>query len=730
MSSSIVANDGHLIRNGETSADAGSRRDALDIREIWASVYRSRTWVIAIFGACLLAAIAYGLLATRLYTGNAMVEVREEAEKVLGTEADREGSATKVDSDRFLKTQLDIIRSRTVANSVAETLRLYRNDKFLEIMDVSDEIKPSKILSPAEVKRELVIKTLSDNLAVDYSGDTRIAVISFTSPDARLSSQIANAYADAFINNNLARKFDSSTYALDFLRDQLAEAQARLEKSEQEALAYARRTRIVDASNAASGDRQSAAPQSLTTAQLVQLNQAYSEAIAKRIQAEQKWQSVARAPVLSIEEVNTNLAIQRILEERALAESKYREELTTRQEDHPAVQQARARIGELDRQINVVGSGIRRSINNEYQVALSQERMLADRLDALKTNTLSEQNQSIELSILRREADTNRQQYDALLRRFNSLNAEAGVQSNNLSIIDRAQVPIKPSWPSWPLSIALSLIAGALFSAAFIIGREQLFDIIRSTDDVEARLRLAVLGAVPVTDNIVAAASDAKTPVSEAFSSIRTNLTLASDHGVPKSMMLTSTRASEGKSSTAYSMARSLARLGKKVLIVDIDLRRPNAHNFFDLPNGKGVSNVLAGQIDAAAAVVQTDVPSVSLMTAGDIPPNPTELIMGAQLPAMIERLTGIYDTVIVDSAPVLGIADAIILSRQVEATIFVIETGETSVKAAQNALQRLAAGGAHVVGAVLTKYDPGMLGYGGAYGYRYEYGSPAESRK
>lgn len=730
MSSSIVANDGHLIRNGETSADAGSRRDALDIREIWASVYRSRTWVIAIFGACLLAAIAYGLLATRLYTGNAMVEVREEAEKVLGTEADREGSATKVDSDRFLKTQLDIIRSRTVANSVAETLRLYRNDKFLEIMDVSDEIKPSKILSPAEVKRELVIKTLSDNLAVDYSGDTRIAVISFTSPDARLSSQIANAYADAFINNNLARKFDSSTYALDFLRDQLAEAQARLEKSEQEALAYARRTRIVDASNAASGDRQSAAPQSLTTAQLVQLNQAYSEAIAKRIQAEQKWQSVARAPVLSIEEVNTNLAIQRILEERALAESKYREELTTRQEDHPAVQQARARIGELDRQINVVGSGIRRSINNEYQVALSQERMLADRLDSLKTNTLSEQNQSIELSILRREADTNRQQYDALLRRFNSLNAEAGVQSNNLSIIDRAQVPIKPSWPSWPLSIALSLIAGALFSAAFIIGREQLFDIIRSTDDVEARLRLAVLGAVPVTDNIVTAANDAKTPISEAFSSIRTNLTLASDHGVPKSMMLTSTRASEGKSSTAYSMARSLARLGKKVLIVDIDLRRPNAHNFFDLPNGKGVSNVLAGQIDAAAAVVQTDVPSVSLMTAGDIPPNPTELIMGAQLPAMIERLTGIYDTVIVDSAPVLGIADAIILSRQVEATIFVIETGETSVKAAQNALQRLAAGGAHVVGAVLTKYDPGMLGYGGAYGYRYEYGSPAESRK
>ncbi len=699
-----------------------AENSAIDLREVFAAFYRSRKWIGAIFLGCLVIAFAYTLLATRLFDGIASIEVRQEAEKVLGTEADREGAATKIDSDRFLQTQLDIIRSRSVANSVAESLGLYRDSKFLDAMNVTDEPKNSGVLSPDEAKRQQVLETLEDNLSVFYTGETRLLAISFTSPDPRLASKLSNAFAESYIRNNLSRKFDSSSYALEFLRDQLTEAQARLEKSEQAAVDYASRTRIVDVSNAATGDSDVGIPKSLITAQLVQLNTAYSQAVADRIAAQEKWRRVSAMSIMTVPDVLSNQAVQALIERRAQAEASYEEQLTNRQPDYPTVKEAKNRVGELNEQIGAIGNNIRRSIRSEYDVALALERQIARRIDRLKTTTLSEQNESIELSILRREANTNRLQYESLLKRYNELNAEAGVQSNNLAIVDRAPVPVEASWPKWPLNIALAILFGGLVSTLFVVVREQLFDVVRTGEDVQSRLRLALLGGVPVSETLEEDMRDPKTSVSEAFSSIRTGVALASDHGIPRSIMFTSTQASEGKSSACFAMAMSFARLGKKVLVIDVDLRRPNAHHMFNVKNTKGASNVLAGQIDAKDAIIASGENLIDILPAGDIPPNPTELIMGNQLETLLDKVSELYEIVLVDSAPVLGLADAIILSRQVEATIFVIEAGRTSMKGAQGAVNRLSDGGGHVIGAILSKLDLGSLGYGGDYTYQYEY--------
>lgn len=706
-----------------------ARGASSSLREIWAAAFRSRYWIAGIFAVCIGLAVVAALLTTRLYQASASVEVRQEAEKVLGTEADREGAASKADAERFLQTQLDIIRSRGVAETVAERQGLFRGDAFLTAMGVDAENAEVPLgMTASDAHRERVLDTLLKAMRARYTGTTRIAVISFTSPDPRLSARIANAFAEAYIRSNLSRKAGSSVYALDFLRGQLGEAQARLARSEQEVVAYARRTRIVDAGNAAgtTGSSDTTRPQSLITAQLVQLNEAYSTAVSDRIQAQQKWNQIAQLPALSTPDVLNNNAVQMLLEKRADIQGQYRQQLTTRREDYPTVAAAAAQVRELDRQINTLAGNIRNGIRNAAEIAQARERQLADEIDALKSSTLSEQNQGIELSILRREADTNRQQYEALLRRYNALNAESGVQTNNLSIVDQAYIPNRPSWPKLSLNIALALILGMLLSALFVFLREQLFNSIRTPDQVRDATGLPILGVVPSSDTPSEDLADPKSFQSDAYSSVRTSLSLLSRDGLPRTIMFTSTQQGEGKSTACQALALSLARLGKRVLIIDVDLRRPNMHRLFDVPNKQGFSNLVSGQIPLAQAIRTTGIPNIDLIVAGDIPPNPTELMDSPQVRAMLAELQSTYDAVLVDSAPVLGLADAIILSSEVEATVYVMESGRNTPRTVQTSLSRLTQGGGSIAGVVLVKFDPGRFGYGYGteYGYSYDYAS------
>ena len=719
----IRPNDGFEILQPDQDSQTKTGK-TLQLRELWAAAYRSRLYIIGIFVALVLAAILYVLLATRLYESTVSIEIRQEAEKVLGTEADRESASSRGDVDRFLQTQLDIVRSRTVANAVAQKLGLYTNTSFLTRMNIKPAIAPMTGLSAEETRHEQVLRTLQGGLHVEYSGNTRIAELSFTSPDAQLAAQVANAYADSFIRNNLSRKLNTSTYALDFLRGQLSEAQQRLQQSERDALQYARRTRIVDVANAAGSASQPGQSQSLLAAQLVQLNQAYTTALAERIQAEEKWERIRSLPTLQIPEVLANNSVADLLQRRAQILTSLEEQTATRRNDHPAVLQARSQLREINTQIGLLGNNIRNSINAPYMIALAREKEIAGSIEKLKNTTLVEQNQGIELSILQREAGTNRQQYDSLLKRYNELNAEAGVQTNNLSVIDRAEVPRQTSWPRPMLTLLAALITATILSVIVIIAREQLFDAIRSPDDIEDRLKLPLLGTIPVSDNAARDAVAPKSALSEAFSSIRTNLSVASQDGMPHSIMMTSTQASEGKSSACFGLANSITRQGKRVLVVDVDYRRPNVHKLFGVVNDIGLSNVITGQVEIEAAVKRTGNELLDVLTAGTPPPNPTELISSPHMETVIANLERAYDLVIYDSAPVLGLADAVVLSARTPATLFVIEAGRSSVRSITGAIARIRRGGGHVTGAVLSKFDPGKFGSGSHDAYYYDYGN------
>lgn len=719
--------------NARVSASFDDRYDAnydtpgmisIDFEAIWAAIYRSRYWIIGIILGCLMLGVVTTVLLTPIFRAEATVQIDQEAAKVLGTE-DTDVTASIVDSDRFLKTQLDVVRSRSLAESVAEDLQLFNNPSFLEQMNVSADAAGSGILSPEEAQRELVLATLDENLDVSLPIDSRIAAIGFESPNGALAASIANSFAENYIRYNLQRRFDTSSYAREFLQEELREAAIRLADSERQALEYARRTRVIDASNAAQLSGESGAPRSLITATLVQLNQEYSSALARRISAQQAWEVARAQEPTSLPEALDNLAVQRLLEERAKVQAEYEQELQRRKEEFPSVKQAKAKLDELDRQIDTIASSIQRTIRATYDTALEQERALEQQIAALKTETLNEQESGVQLSILQRQIANDRRLYDALLRRFNELNAEAGVQANNVSIVDRATRPVEPVSPNIPLNLALSLLIGFVLAGSFVFGREQFFDTLRTPDDVTRKLSLPLLGASPKVDeeeSVQELILDPKTEIAEHYSSLRSSLVLATSHGLPRSLTFTSAVQGEGKSSSCFATAIALSRIGKSVLVVDLDLRRPNQHNFFGIKNGEGMSDLLTGNREVGDVTRVTDHDGVFFIPSGGIPPNPTDMLASPALRTVLQDLANQYDIVLIDSPPTLGLADAIEIASITEGCLFVTEAGRNRASNIRGAINRLQAGGANVLGVLMTKFDAKSSGYSYSYSYAYEY--------
>ena len=707
----------------------------IDLRRVWSAVYRNRFLILAIVGLSLIGSIIITMLSTRIYSAQASVQVEQQTSRIMGSE-DPEAMASMQDADRFLQTQVDILKSRALAERVGESLGLYANDNFIVRMGGKPSSAPMGRLSVAESKRERVVRLIMQNLAVSLPRTSRIVTISFSSPDPNIAAQVANSYAQNFISSNLQRRFDASAYARSFLEKQLALAKTRLESSERASIAYARSAGLLDTSGGISASANGAetnGPRSLTTSDLVQFNNVFLTARATRVAAEQRWQQAARTPLLSLPEVQSNPAIQQLSQQRAVAQASYEQDLQRRKEDFPSMKQSRAQINALDQQINQIAKRVLDGIRDQYQTALKQEQSLASNVGRLKGQTLAEQDRSVQYNIIKREADTNRTMYDALLQRYKEVSAQAGVTSNNISMLDSADLPVGPISPRPMVNLLVAVLVGITLSAIVVFARERFDDAIRLPEEVPTKLNLPFLNSIPMLPNSVSpreALDDVRSNFAESYYALRTSLRLISSAGLPRSLLVTSSREAEGKSTTAFALARGFAQIGMKVLLIDGDMRKPSMHRLIQARSDLGLSNLLAREAQLEAAVQVTDFPNLSFVSSGPLPPSPTELLSGATLPELLERASGLYDLVVIDGPPVLGLADAILYAVVVGGTVYVVEAGRGKNGQGKAALRRLLSSGARVMGAVLTKFDPRQTGYGDEYGYYYSYGSrPGEQR-
>lgn len=686
--------------------------DALDLRKIWSAIRRNWILIIGSLGVSLLLGVLSLFLMNPTYRATASVEIENQPAKVLGTE-DFQPVNSEQDADRLLQTQIDILKSRELAERVADGLNLAANDNLLKAEGVSPK---------SAIRREQVIDALRKHLQVALPRNSRVVPVSFESSSPTLSASISNSYVENLIAGNLQRHFDSSSYSKDFLQNQLTLTKARLEHSEQALLDYARAAGIVDPS-AGAGDPDSPsnnAPRSLTSANLIDLNQSLAQAKAAQIQAEGRWREAQNTPLMSLPDVLTNPAIQQMTQKRAELQSAYQEELQHRQPDHPVVQQAAAAIKELDRQIASLASSIRNSIRNQYRTAQQQESQLSSTVGQLKGATLAEQSLGIRYNILKREVQTNRELYDGLLQRYKEVSAEAGVASNNISIIDRAVAPLIPVSPNPIVNLALAAVLGLAVAFGAVTARELFHDGIRSPDEVEQRFGIPLLGAVPRLTRDAIAKNALGTPnsqIAEAYQTVRASVELSTEGGMPRTIMVTSCREGEGKSTTALAMARDAAAAGRKVLLVDADMRCPSLHTLLNIPRSSGLSSVLTQQqLSVQGAIHDTDVPGLFVMPAGPKPPRPAQLLSGAGFRALMTYLREQYDQVIIDSPPVLGLADAPRIAAAVEGTIMVVEANRSQRGAITAAVRRLTAARANIIGSVVTKFEPKKADVGSPY--------------
>ena len=615
-------------------------------------------------------------------------------------------------SQEQIATQIGLLYSESLARRVAQDLNLASVPGFggeggtiAERTDRAGAIV-RLMISAEPVKSSMLIR------------------ISAVSGDPVMAARVANGVAKGHITTSIERKFSSSDFASKFLFDQLARTKVSLEDSERNLNAYAISAGIFRQSSRDAAGKETTG-ESLAQGNLAKLNAALKQAEIERISAEQRFLQ-SELTYSS----DTSGSIGTLIQQRATLQAEYNEKLGTYKPDYPAMVELKARIDRLESGIVAerrrMNGNKRAELSGEYKAAVRVEAELRQKVAEAKGEVVTDRTLSVQYNILQREADTNRALYDALLQRYKEVGVTAGIGQSDLSLVDEAKVPAAPFRPRFLLSTIAGLIAGLVLGVGLAIVRQMLFDTVNDPHDVRTKLKLPMLGAIPVEGNGLApmeALADPKSELSESYHAVRTSLKFSRPEGLPRTLLITSTRADEGKSTSAFAIAKSEANLGSRVLLIDADLRKPT---FASASNdGKGLASLLISEEVPGSIITKTRTKNLSLLPAGRVSGSEVELLSSNRLPILIKELSEKFDLVVIDGPPILGLADAPLLASVVEATAMVVESKGSRTTEIQEMIHRLSESGASIAGVILTKVVLNRGRYG--YGY-YNYSKPGSN--
>ncbi len=656
------------------------------------------------------------------------------------------------DSEQYNNTQYSIIRSRGLAKRVVRKLQLQNSPLFngsapsrqgigMMITDarrrasaaVRSLIRRDPPAAPVEAigadensAEAGLISGFLGGVRIVPERTTRLVEIVYESSDPRFAALAANTLAEEYVTQNLDLRLATIQKNLQWLSDEVAKQEKKVSDAE------AAITQYREDRNALSlGDRQN-----ITIARLNALNESVTRQRTERMQKEASYNQLKSVnpasdaadafPVVAANPgvVETKNRLTDLTAEKARLSSKYLP-------GHPEMQKIDLQIQNARETLTAQRARVIETVKNDYESAVAQERSLSGSLEQQKNEAMDLDRKSGDYTVLQRQAESDRQLWQSLLTQQKELQVVSNSRSNNVQVMDRAEVPGAPFSPNTRREWFTAMMAGMLVALGLAFGIEYLDDTVKTPEDVAKRLGLPLLGLVPALrgQRVPLLSETVPHDFGEAFRSLRTSLVFTAGAGAARVIAVTSSQPLEGKTTTACNLATVLALGGSRVLLIDADMRRPGLHQVMGVENGIGLSHLLVGQARVREAVQKTSEPNLFVITAGRTPPNPSELLASDRMKSFLANLAhGPFDWVVLDTPPVLAVTDAVVLAGMVSAVVFVVGSEMTRRVHAERALATLRAGKPRSIGVVLNRvdFDRNKYYYARYYGYNYKsyYGS------
>ncbi len=683
---------------------------------------RRRKWTLASFfiGALVLAVITI-LVVPKRFDATARLFLDFDDSDALGLEQLQ--PLTGLDPTTRLQTQMRILQSETLAWAVIKQEHLYSNRSFAgrRIFERSLlETGPNDIDQDSPELRTKLVDRFQKSLNVSLLPKTEIVEIRFRSGDPQLAARVVNALATAYIERRFKTKYEAAIQASDWLTQQLDDLKRRAEESQAKLVDYQKQTGLLGTDEV----------NNVVMSKLEQLNEQLSAAQGDRILREAKYRfSLSNDPQL-VASIDPNSVLSSLRKQQAELRAQLAQLNAKYGPSYPRVIQARAQLADVDAAIQQEVKLVGKQLKSEYLASLKGEELLAAAVDRQMQQAYKMNGDAMQFAMLKRDVNSSRDLYEDLLKRLKEAGIIAGLKSSNVNIVDPASVPAEPAEPRIALYLALGG-AGGLVSGVFAsILREHLDGSIRTPEDVEFYCEMPSLGMIPRIADEDAINGNAEhggpailerpsSQFAEAFRALRTSLLLSSPGTPPKIIVVTSSLPQEGKSVTSTNCAAVLAQAGRRVLLIDADMRRPTLHRYLGIKSPVGLSAYLSGSVSGApAAIPLPNMPTLDVITAGEQPPNPAELLASESMQTLLNQCSEQYQHIVIDTPPVLAVTDAVVLASMADCVVLVARSGQTGSQSLKRTVELLRRVNAKIAGVVVNDLAPKSLAYAEYYGH------------
>ena len=731
--------------------------EQIDLRDYLRVLLKRRWTIFAVFAVVVLAVAVHTFTAVPVYQATARVVIEKENPNVVSIQEVMAVDATGSD---YYQTQYKIIESRAVAREVIRRMNLQDSIEFFPEPrdDVISNIKnwvgetaeywkkwlqsllktePGPAVSEEDLSPDSkLVSAFIERVTIEPIRNSRLVDVSIEAMNPVLGAKMANELVRAYIDQNLEAKLVAAKDAVRWLGERIQEERRKVEAAESALLKYKERHQIItDFSSDA---------EKITAQKLAQLNTQVVEAESARVEAETRYtQAMAldNNPDMldSIPEVLKNELVQEIKKMEVNLYNRMSELSKKYGRMHPQMLAIESELAELKKRKALEVKRVINSLRNQYKLAVAKEESLKRALAQQKKESLNMNKKAVQYGVLQRQAESARQMYEMLIKRFKETSLTEEMKTGNIRIVDRAEVPLLPVKPRKKLNLLLALVVGLTLGVGLAFFLEYLDNTIKLPEEVRNYLKIPYLGPVPAfartrnRDGIprdLITVHSPKSTASESFRGVRTGILFSSADKAPQVILVSSAGPNEGKTVCAVNLAVTMAQAGSRVVLLDCDMRRPRVHHLFDIGRDIGVSNLLVGDTEIQDAVVATEVPNLNVIPCGPIPPNPSEIIGSKRMKSLLETLRKDYERVVIDSPPLTAVTDSVILAQAADGVVLIVRAGDTPRQIVLNGVTQLRSVDSRVLGAVLNGVNTGKSSYYYYQYYYYYYGEDGRRKK